>query len=43
MTKAAVPEGGGGSTGSKGRGAGWWEEWVEVTRTTALGDLAPCL
>ena len=43
MTKAAVLESGGGSTSGKGRGVGWWEEWVEATRATAPGDHAPCL
>jgi hypothetical protein len=43
VTKVAVPEGRGGSSGGMGRGAGWWEEQVEVTRATTPSDHALCL
>jgi hypothetical protein len=45
ITKAVMPEGGGGRGGSEGSSAGWcwWKEWVEVTHAIAPGDHAPCL
>jgi hypothetical protein len=43
VTKVAVLECGGESSGDKGRGAGWREEWVEVTLATAPSDHIPCL
>ena len=45
MTKATMPEGGGGCCSGKGRSrsAGWSEEWVKVTRAIAPVDHATCL
>ena len=45
VTKAAMPEGGGGCCDSEGGSTSWrWtKEWVEVTRAIAPGDHALCL
>ena len=45
MTKAVMPEGGGGRGSSEGGSAGWswWIERVGVTHAIAPGDHAPCL
>jgi hypothetical protein len=43
MTETTMPKSGGRCRSSEGKGAGWREEWVKVSRAIAPGDHTLCL